>query len=240
MKYKLPKNYVVLVYDEKVLGHFLRIAIVTGVLPSNDCEIKGAKVRIKKSNAILKRPVNKLFPIEYTYDTNQTDKAREQMLRWEAAANGELKRKYVNCVNIGREEESLDITNINLLLRFNKTRETCKNRLGAWWMKSVLKLSWRKSLLCRIQSMDLQSKSMDWFLYDRNLRHERVNALLLACICGDIFLDYEKIIDIYASKYHRRMLLINLLQFRKTHRFPLIWNVLLQLLGLQLCLLFFS
>ena len=30
------------------------------------------------------------------------------------------------------------------------------------------------------------------------------------------------------------------LQFRKTHRFPLIWNVLLQLLSLQLCLLFFS
>ena len=29
----------------------------------------------------------------------------------------------VNCVNIGREEESLNITNINLLVRFNKTRE---------------------------------------------------------------------------------------------------------------------
>ena len=29
----------------------------------------------------------------------------------------------VNCVNIGREEESLNIANINLLVRFNKTRE---------------------------------------------------------------------------------------------------------------------
>ena len=29
----------------------------------------------------------------------------------------------VNCGNIGREEESLNITNINLLNRFNKTRE---------------------------------------------------------------------------------------------------------------------
>ena len=28
-----------------------------------------------------------------------------------------------NCVNIEREEESLNITNINLLVRFNKTRE---------------------------------------------------------------------------------------------------------------------
>ena len=29
----------------------------------------------------------------------------------------------VNCVNIGREEESLNIANINLLIRFNKTQE---------------------------------------------------------------------------------------------------------------------
>ena len=57
------------------------------------------------------------------HDTNQTDKAREQKLRWEAAVIGELKRKYVNCVNIERREESLNITNINLLVRFNKTRE---------------------------------------------------------------------------------------------------------------------
>ena len=62
--------------------HFWKIVIVTGVLSSRDSEIKGAIVRIKKTNAILKRPVNKLFPIEYTYhDTNQTDKAREQKLR---------------------------------------------------------------------------------------------------------------------------------------------------------------
>ena len=52
-------------------------------------------VRIKKANAILERPVNKLFRIEYTYhDTNQTDKTREQKLRWEATVIGELKRKY--------------------------------------------------------------------------------------------------------------------------------------------------
>ena len=47
--------------------------------------------------------------------------------------------------------------------------------------------------------------------YDKNLRHERVNALLLACIHWDLFFDYDKMIDIYASKYQRRMLLINTL-----------------------------
>ena len=52
-------------------------------------------MRIKKTNAILKRPVNKLYPTEYTYhDTNQADKAREQKLRREAAIIDELKRKY--------------------------------------------------------------------------------------------------------------------------------------------------
>ena len=61
------------------------------------------------------------------------------------------------------------------------------------------------------QTIDFQSKSVDWFLYDKDLRHERVNALLLACIHRDIFLDYDKIIDIYASRYSGVMLLINLL-----------------------------
>ena len=67
---------------------------MTGVLPSRDSEKKkGAIVRIKKVNAILKHFANKLFPTECTYqDTNQTDKAREQKLRQEAAVIDELKK----------------------------------------------------------------------------------------------------------------------------------------------------
>ena len=38
---------------------------------------------------------------------------------------------------------------------------------------------------------------------------ERLNALSLACIHRDMFLDYDKVIDTYASKHPRRMLLIN-------------------------------
>ena len=38
-----------------------------------------------------------------------------------------------------------------------------------------------------------------------------LNALLLVYILRDIFLDYDKIIDMYAFKYPRRMLLINTL-----------------------------
>ena len=77
-------------------------------------------MRIKKANAILKRPVNKLYPTEYTYhDTNQTDKEREQKLGREAAVIDELKRNMaVNYVNI--ERESLNNADINVLGRFNE------------------------------------------------------------------------------------------------------------------------
>ena len=42
--------------------------------------------------------------------------------------------------------------------------------------KRILTLSWRRPLSYRNQSIDLQSKSMDWFLYDNDLRHERVKG----------------------------------------------------------------
>ena len=39
-----------------------RELLLTGVLPSRDSEIRGAIVRIAKTNTILKCPVNKHFP----------------------------------------------------------------------------------------------------------------------------------------------------------------------------------
>ena len=72
---KINVNYIVLVFYEKVPRHFWRISIVTGVLRSRNSEIRGAIVRISKTNTILKRPGNKLFAVENTYhDNNQTDK----------------------------------------------------------------------------------------------------------------------------------------------------------------------
>ena len=44
---------IVLVFYEKMPRHFWRINIVTRVLPSKDSEIRGAIVRIAKTNAIL-------------------------------------------------------------------------------------------------------------------------------------------------------------------------------------------
>ena len=41
-----------------------------------------------------------------------------------------------------------------------------------------LTLLWRRPLSYRNQSIDLLCKSMDWFLCDRDLHHERVNVIL--------------------------------------------------------------
>ena len=60
-------------------------------------QVRGALVRIAKTNAIRKRPIKKLFIVENTYrdsDTNQTDKAKGQKVRREAAVTGELTMNY--------------------------------------------------------------------------------------------------------------------------------------------------
>ena len=79
---KINVNDIVLVFYGKVPRHFWRIAIAVPVLPSRDSEIRGAIVRIAKTNAILKLSVKNLFAVEKTYhDINQTDKAKEQKFR---------------------------------------------------------------------------------------------------------------------------------------------------------------
>ena len=44
--------------------------------------------------------------------------------------------------------------------------------------KKALTPSRRRPLSYRNQSINLRSKSMDWFLYDNGLRHERVRSIL--------------------------------------------------------------
>ena len=102
-----------------------------------------------------------------------------------------------------KPEKKTKTKNANYALQYVRADSRCM------WMKSILNLLWRRSLL---------QKPVHWFaekinglvsIRRKNLRHERVNALLLASIHWNIFLDYNKIIDIYASKYQRRMLIIN-------------------------------
>ena len=55
--------------------------------------------------------------------TNQTGTVREQKLRGEAAVIGELKGKYECYLREHCGKESLNVTNMNLLIRFDKARE---------------------------------------------------------------------------------------------------------------------
>ena len=63
----------------------------------------------------------------------------------------------------------------------------CLRLLNRGWSVSIrrifhnvtLTLSWQRSLSYRKQSTDLQSKSMDWFLHDRELHHERVKVIVV-------------------------------------------------------------
>ena len=40
---------------------------LTGILPIRDSEMRGVIERVTKANAMVKRPVNKFFPIKNTY-----------------------------------------------------------------------------------------------------------------------------------------------------------------------------
>ena len=72
IKYELLNNYAALNYDGKVSRHFWRIAIVTGVLPSRDFEIKEEIVTVVKTNAILNVSlILKMYENTYN-DTNKT------------------------------------------------------------------------------------------------------------------------------------------------------------------------
>ena len=69
---------------------------------------------------------------------------------------------------------------------------------------SYLTLSWWRSLSYRIQSIDSQSKSMDWFLYDRDLRHERVRQHLFAISlfsCKRLYLQINPKVSSWVARY---------------------------------------
>ena len=69
---------------------------------------------------------------------------------------------------------------------------------------SYLTLSWWRSLSYRIQSIDSQSKSMDWFLYDRDLHHERVRQHLFAISlfpCKRLYLQINPKVSSWVARY---------------------------------------
>ena len=65
---------------------------------------------------------------------------------------------------------------------------------------------WKKTQIDKKMNSTLQHLRIDFWSM---MVEERLNALSLVYILRDIFLDYDKIIEIYVSKYPSLMLLIN-------------------------------
>ena len=93
-------NDVVIIEDERRPRSSWRLAKVENLIESNDKQIRGAVVRVSKTNKLLSRPVNKLYLVERFYkdidvNTNKNNMENfEKKTRREAAVLGELKRKY--------------------------------------------------------------------------------------------------------------------------------------------------
>ena len=82
--------------------------------------------------------------------------------------------------------------------------------------KYSLTLSWRRPLSYRYQSIDLLRKSMNWFLYDNGLRHERVKEVLYNKSLSMKFLDLKglktvdhrvifSVLEVKRSKYKKNV-----------------------------------
>ena len=69
---------------------------------------------------------------------------------------------YENSIFASKENADNTVSNL-----YNKKSQN---------ISTSLTLSWRRSLTYRNQSINLQSKLLNWFLYDRELRHERVKG----------------------------------------------------------------
>ena len=81
---------------------------------------------------------------------------------------------------------------------------------------TVLTLSWGRPLSYRNQSIALRTKSMDWFLYDNGLSHERVKKINFQNCWENNFINPPTL-----SVYRQLLLLIHL-QSLTTDHLPLI------------------
>ena len=57
-------NDVVIVFDEKAPRHLWRLARVNKLIYDNDNEVRAAEVMLGKTRTLIKKPINRLYPIE--------------------------------------------------------------------------------------------------------------------------------------------------------------------------------
>ena len=108
-----------------------------------------------------------------------------------------IKDKSLSCLTFHTFQSNISSLQIKLQYQ-NKTKKTydIRSNIQNQWLrasisirdelsevsktsfpKAYLAFSWRRSLSRSNQFIDLQGKSVKWFLYDRDLLHERFNSL---------------------------------------------------------------
>ena len=97
-KSEIQLKDVVIVHEEKIPRLCWKLGIVEKLIQSSDGEIRGAEVRIPKTKTSIARPVNKLYLVEHYVDKEKKEDNENvnSRPRREAAALGELRRKYAN------------------------------------------------------------------------------------------------------------------------------------------------
>ena len=64
---------VVILHDEKLPRHRWSLCKVLEVIPGRDGIIRGGRIKIAKTGAIVGRPINKLYPLEVLADRGNSD-----------------------------------------------------------------------------------------------------------------------------------------------------------------------
>ena len=70
-----------LVFEEKVPRQNWCLGRIVEILPSGDGQIRGAKILVGKTKAIIDRPTNKLYPIEFTNEHASFNKRSSDNIR---------------------------------------------------------------------------------------------------------------------------------------------------------------
>ena len=60
---KVEIDDVVVIYEDKQPRHLWKLGKIVNIIPGRDGRIRGAVVKVGKSGAVIRRPVNRLYPL---------------------------------------------------------------------------------------------------------------------------------------------------------------------------------
>ena len=89
---------IVLVYDEKLPRQHWLLGKIIELLPSDDNQIRGAKVLLGRTKNIIERPLNRLYPLETNYEF--VNKKKEDTMKQQSKIKTRTERNAAKLANI--------------------------------------------------------------------------------------------------------------------------------------------